>query len=1249
MRLDKLLGVVGLTLAASCAVLTVDVDVYKGPMANETDVQAQQLTAMAVAARPLLIQLRDQLEDDHRHARNQLDVKHRESRKLDKLPEELRSTKYIPDQQQLKSPEARIVNAVLGLYLDQLDEAIAPFVGKGNALFEACSTLRERMSRFDEDRKLWSRVDPPKPSESKRKTVYDAFQALLVVDAKLPNPAPSHRDFMAAAKLIDPGVVGANDACVALSKPDKVLAQISLLTEHAQLRRELTERVTEIARAFLEGREKLDEALQLALSFHIAVATRESTFPNQANILRSNARVIALLMQPKTMAAVLANPILRVSIARSVPPHFPDLPAIAKPWLDADYDRANETIASALFADPIEVAADLLKLHRRLRYAKPPVRLTSPTATDITYGLARALTVDEGQRSEIRKAFAQFQSTVAFLGDMGLNGGRLPFGLETMIERYLVARDNEQRSGDDPHESLRERRRLTDGLVHFAEKVLFIVHHDSVVRLAKTDDPPSYVMALQSIGNSILTLVNEEFHRDETENVDALKKKASVLSAALTSAWKVDAERGFRELRDLLSSGEGFNDDLSAELKTARAAVDTAIKERDEALKTAEAATVAARREAVEEAKRKAARWEATAPTTENQKLKTELQVWRNSTGSKSRSEWFKALAELDAVKSSDLEADLTELRRSMTDASAEEAKDAWKALETAIRARVSAAETLAGAKVDVRKDAPKTEADALEAKDKALAAAQVEYDAKRSSSIASSRTALEDSAGRVLARLAASATPTDAQEFRRELVHQLDRDARAKTAADAAPYDIAQDWLEKLPASNAVEAPIISSDAQKPAAVFDQIIASLEQQRTSMTARGVLTQERREQLDRALELAIASRSASIYIRPPWAYLRNATPISAVQDTSVGWQNMVAKHGGRALASNGTGPGDKRVERDIDQQFWQNINRIRVAGMGNTSYVLAKDDIGNWYVKGYSGDPKPVFEGLQAMALAAQSGSMGVDLFKRGDALREAAETGEPVEPGESATLVGKQAQHFEKLYGEDAKKDSKAARDAHVALPKDVRDAWAKLPEWKTEDAAPLTRTRQELEGDLEATLAKLPDAPDAKANAAALSTDVLTVLAKSLDTQEAALAQLDEVKLVGKTELTALEAELSKTKASLEEAQREVELAKARLEAIQALDGALTSDIDKATKALSDQQARANELATSEEQARTKRDAEAERVAAATRLVAGLRGAVLEVVGGGVGRRIDARRASSERYSQAIQVLSSSSSSAD
>lgn len=45
-----------------CAVLTVDVDVYKGALVNEEHVQLHQLTALATAAKPMLVNLRNVLE-----------------------------------------------------------------------------------------------------------------------------------------------------------------------------------------------------------------------------------------------------------------------------------------------------------------------------------------------------------------------------------------------------------------------------------------------------------------------------------------------------------------------------------------------------------------------------------------------------------------------------------------------------------------------------------------------------------------------------------------------------------------------------------------------------------------------------------------------------------------------------------------------------------------------------------------------------------------------------------------------------------------------------------------------------------------------------------------------------------------------------------------------------------------------------------------------------------------------------------
>ena len=64
MRHDRLIVVVvALALAtAGCAVLTIDVDVYKGALANHESVQTEQLAAMAMGAKPLIAELRALLE-----------------------------------------------------------------------------------------------------------------------------------------------------------------------------------------------------------------------------------------------------------------------------------------------------------------------------------------------------------------------------------------------------------------------------------------------------------------------------------------------------------------------------------------------------------------------------------------------------------------------------------------------------------------------------------------------------------------------------------------------------------------------------------------------------------------------------------------------------------------------------------------------------------------------------------------------------------------------------------------------------------------------------------------------------------------------------------------------------------------------------------------------------------------------------------------------------------------------------------
>ena len=52
-------------ILSGCAVLTIDVDVYKGSLINEERVQLHQLLALATAAKPMLVQVRDSNEWPH--------------------------------------------------------------------------------------------------------------------------------------------------------------------------------------------------------------------------------------------------------------------------------------------------------------------------------------------------------------------------------------------------------------------------------------------------------------------------------------------------------------------------------------------------------------------------------------------------------------------------------------------------------------------------------------------------------------------------------------------------------------------------------------------------------------------------------------------------------------------------------------------------------------------------------------------------------------------------------------------------------------------------------------------------------------------------------------------------------------------------------------------------------------------------------------------------------------------------------
>ena len=149
--------------------------------------------------------------------------------------------------------------------------------------------------------------------------------------------------------------------------------------------------------------------------------------------------------------------------------------------------------------------------------------------------------------------------------------------------------------------------------------------------------------------------------------------------------------------------------------------------------------------------------------------------------------------------------------------------------------------------------------------------------------------------------------------------------------------------------------------------AVLDKMIAHLRYAFIDAERNGKTQQV--EQIRRAIKAALAQRAGMAYIRPSSAFLRSSYAGTGLQgDPGLAWRNMLAEQGGRILSHGGHQSENNQekttnsVIEEIDKQFWQNINKVRVAGGGDTNYVLAKDDVGNWYVKSYQTSRKSIFK-----------------------------------------------------------------------------------------------------------------------------------------------------------------------------------------------------------------------------------------------------------------------------------------------
>ncbi|HMS84515.1 MAG TPA: hypothetical protein PKD12_12755 [Nitrospira sp.] len=364
---------------------------------------------------------------------------------------------------------------------------------------------------------------------------------------------------------------------------------------------------------------------------------------------------------------------------------------------------------------------------------------------------------------------------------------------------------------------------------------------------------------------------------------------------------------------------------------------------------------------------------------------------------------------------------------------------------------------------------------------------------------------------------------------------------------------------------------PLDLKDYKNPMEVMDAVIALLRHRQMEAVERFGKGSSETEKATEALENAYRHRAGMIYIRPSSAYLRTSFPSTSLQDDpNLAWDNMLLKQGLRNLPFsselrdilNPTGKQDRLITSELDKQYWQNINRVRVSGAGATNQALVKDDVGNWYVKQYFGKTDQIWESAKNLALFSMSAKVPIDLAKQ---LNKASTPEEYAENSkETPTLQKVLEKHqsayqthtdevkvkLERLHDRELKEMLIAAWDAHKDLRDDtsfnaeIKQALeAELVVWKTVATALKEKEGQDpgqaIVKDVGALarLGKMLSASITKISSS-ISSSAITQEEMELDGKQKKLADepdIDKLK-TKKAELEEEKQNLSKKKAELE-----------------------------------------------------------------------------------------------------------------
>lgn len=1018
--LIRTLASLGLPLAlVACSSLTIDVDVYKGSLANHQDVQMQQLAAMAVGAKPLLEQLEDG-DDYEGELRTGFDATLQE---VLSLYEDLGDSLLLERYASVESLAKEYTAAANILYANN-EELVSEYRHLEEALKEirndsASGTCKNTLAQgylsllFPEDTGTRSRRNWEQLYNSQNNS-----NTACVARLSLPFP---DRD---GSKEID----GANYAFEFIVRNDK------LVSEHAKLlftgwtsdrrRVELAEYTKLVANSFLESRRLFYDLFLAGLALLEAIELSSSSdYIAKRQVIESIAELIPEAVSRNNLAVSLLNSdripelasfasLVAVGTDSALVTAASPLPSVKNFHGALKEDLITHTLETITFLRLADQAYQALGDEEA---STNGVVTGSETRIRRKYGLTPGpIDSEEGvveSYNDVQRSLEGITGGQFSLFAGSLQRGRLSKGLYAVIEDYINALEYSPTSVEQRRET------LMNVLVRFSQKLLFMANYANLIESDLDMNQKQYIDVLQAVGNSILVQTDELRQREAYQGRQQAASASEVNALEVAYAVRPD---------DVVTDVVNF---LRANFK-ADSAYEELINEKNRQLAAVQQSLVASK-EKQSELAGNIGELENRVASYHSRRFLLSLFRFSREVGdagfscSKNDSAYipneeitleefqllqealvaaceipieihadtdagiFKVLADKlkPDEKYNDLRLTLGNLSGAKiveTTAAIADAAEKKSRLDDLVRILNDWAieENGAPGALAALKSEQQANAQDLEQQQANESRLQMERE-----QVARDRTV---AAKRLLAVAAVQAVRTN-------VINRASTEA-PRLQAGSLTYDgVLQilrselqgqtDALGFLAGLRAPRSPLRSAYSENPTQkeVLDDVIAMLRQQYIQSVQTLGEDNPASRNIAAALNVAAEQRSDMVYIRQAASYLRSSYPTAASQNgRGNAWRNLLQGQAWRSVPLVNTileQESKASASNQIDSQFWQNINTVRVSGSGNTSYAIVKDDIGNWYVKGYSSDPKNIINSARTLAMFGQGSALDADFL----------------------------------------------------------------------------------------------------------------------------------------------------------------------------------------------------------------------------------------------------------------------------